>query len=79
MTGETGGFRLDLKEPVAGMLADFCEAFFDSNKTEVIRQRRDCPIAGIPPRDLRELIGYVDPQLVLPLLAQGSSPPVSRF
>ncbi len=38
MTGDTGGFRLDLKEPAAGMLADFCEAFFDSNKTEVVRQ-----------------------------------------
>jgi hypothetical protein len=38
MSGETGGFRLDLREPVAGMLADFCEAFFRGNKTEVIRE-----------------------------------------
>lgn len=38
MTGETGGFRLDLGEPVAGMLADFCAAFFRGNKTEIIRE-----------------------------------------
>jgi hypothetical protein len=38
MTGDTGGFRLDLGEPAAEMLADFCEAFFRGNKTEVIRQ-----------------------------------------
>ena len=38
MTGETGGFRLDLGEPLAGMLADFCEAFFGANKTKVIRE-----------------------------------------
>lgn len=38
MTGETGGFRLDLKQPVAGMLEDFCTAFFRGNKTEVIRE-----------------------------------------
>jgi hypothetical protein len=38
MTGETGGFRLDLGEPVAGLLADFCTAFFRANKTEVIRE-----------------------------------------
>ena len=38
MTGETGGFRLDLGEPTAGMLADFCTAFFGANKTQVIRE-----------------------------------------
>ena len=38
MTGETGGFRLDLGEPTAGMLADFCAAFFAANKTQVIRE-----------------------------------------
>jgi hypothetical protein len=38
MSGDVGGFRLDLREPVAGMLSDFCEAFFRGNKTDVIRE-----------------------------------------
>jgi len=38
MSGETGGFRLDLRKPVAGMLEDFCAAFFRANKTDVIRE-----------------------------------------
>lgn len=35
---ETGGFRLELGNPVDGMLRDFCEVNYDSNKTEVIRR-----------------------------------------
>lgn len=33
----TGGFRLDLKEPLASQLTHFCEAHF-RKKTDVVRE-----------------------------------------
>lgn len=38
---DSGGFRLDLGEPWASKLADFCEAHFDASKTTVIRNALD--------------------------------------
>ena len=35
---EKGGFRLDLGEPLASDLADFCAANYGGSKTEVIRE-----------------------------------------
>jgi hypothetical protein len=33
---KSGGFRLDLAEPLAGKLADFCAAHYDASKTSII-------------------------------------------
>jgi predicted SpoU family rRNA methylase len=33
----TGGFRLDLGEPLASELADFCVAHYKAPQTEIIR------------------------------------------
>jgi hypothetical protein len=39
MAREKGsGFRLDMGEPWDGMLADFCAAYYDASKTQVIRE-----------------------------------------
>ena len=38
MTGKAGPFRLDLGDPVEGMLRDFCAVNYDSNMTEVVRR-----------------------------------------
>ena len=41
-----GGFRLDLGEPWASDLADFCFANYGCSKTEVIREALEQHIGG---------------------------------
>lgn len=36
-SSKSGGFRLDLGEPLAGKLADFCAAHYDASQTSIIR------------------------------------------
>jgi len=38
---KSGGFRLDLGEPWAGKLADFCAAHYDASQTSIIRHALD--------------------------------------
>lgn len=35
------GFRLDMGEPWDGKLEDFCAAYYDASKTQVIREALD--------------------------------------
>ena len=35
------GFRLDMGEPWDGKLSDFCAAFYNASKTQVIREALD--------------------------------------